>query len=101
MGVNPPVNASVNAGIFDRNRRLARSAIAAGSSRPSISACSIARPDTPMMSVATVESLMPGVFEDLLDALHLSGTVAGQRGAGTDQITQTPDRFRGYQRSAQ
>jgi hypothetical protein len=54
-----------------------------------------------MMSVATVESWDAGVFEDLLDALHLAGTVAGQRGACPGQITQAPDRFGGYQRSSQ
>ena len=57
--VNRPVNASVRAGIFDRIRRFARSAIAAGSIFPSISASSTAQLDWPMISVATEDSLIP------------------------------------------
>ncbi len=51
--VNRPVSVSVRMGIFDRIRRRASSASAVGSSCPSIRACSIARPETLMMSVAT------------------------------------------------
>jgi hypothetical protein len=57
--VNRPVNASVRTGIFDRNRRCARSANAAGSVVPAINASNIDRLDWPMMSVATEDSLIP------------------------------------------
>ncbi len=59
--MNRPFNASVSIGILDRIRRFARSAITAGSAVPllSIKACSINRPDTPVMSVATEDSLIP------------------------------------------
>jgi len=51
--LNRPVSASVRAEILRRSVRLARSAITAGSLWPAIRASSIARPDTPVMSVAT------------------------------------------------
>jgi hypothetical protein len=57
--VNRPASASVSSGIFERILRRARSAIRAGSRSPAISASSIARPDTPRMSEATADSLMP------------------------------------------
>jgi len=58
--VKCPFSASVSTGILDRIRRLARSAISAGSAVPwlSMRACSINRPDTPVMSLAT-EDLLP------------------------------------------
>jgi hypothetical protein len=43
-------------GILERSRRLARSASWAGSRSPAIRAASIARPDTPVMSLATEDS---------------------------------------------
>ena len=57
--LNRPLNASVNAGIFERSRRLARSASPAGSRFPAINDSSMARPDTPRMSEATADSLIP------------------------------------------
>ena len=59
MGCEPPRQRLGQGGIFDRNRRFARSASSAGSVLPSISASSIARLDCPMMSVATEDSLIP------------------------------------------
>lgn len=56
---NRPVSASVSAGIFDRSRRLASSANTAGSRCPAIRASNIARPDTPRMSEATADNLIP------------------------------------------
>lgn len=58
--VNRPVSAAVRAGIFERSRRWANSASAAGSRWPAISASSMARPDTPVISVATEDA---SVFE--------------------------------------
>ncbi len=57
--VNRPVRAWVNAGIFTRNCRTDRSASAAASRCPATIAARIARPDTPVMSVATTDSLIP------------------------------------------
>lgn len=57
--LNRPVSASVSTGIFDRIRRCARSANTTGSRSPSTRACSIARLETPVMSEATAESLIP------------------------------------------
>lgn len=57
--VNRPFNASMSSGILTRRRRFARSAIASVTVRPSMRAWSIARPDTPMMSLATDDSLIP------------------------------------------
>ena len=54
-----PVNARTSWGIFGRIRPLASSASATASSSPAISAASIARPETPRMSVATDDSLIP------------------------------------------
>jgi hypothetical protein len=45
-------------GSFARIRPLAHSAIVAGSASPVIKAAKIARPDTPMISVATAANLM-------------------------------------------
>jgi hypothetical protein len=46
---------------FRRNRPRARSAIASADASPAISARSIARPDTPKTSEATLASLMLAV----------------------------------------
>ena len=54
-----PVNASTSAAFFFRIFPTASSASATGSRWPAISALIIARPETPMMSVATSDSLMP------------------------------------------
>jgi hypothetical protein len=48
-----------SAGIFARNRALARSASTCGSATPPIKARIISRPDTPITSVATVASFTP------------------------------------------
>ena len=48
-----------------RSRPLARPAIASGEASPAISARSIARPDTPKTSEATLASLMLAVFKEL------------------------------------
>ena len=53
-----PRNACRSAGIFARSRPLASSASASGSSWPSIIARSMARPESPSTSVATLPSLM-------------------------------------------
>jgi hypothetical protein len=54
-----PVNASTSWGIFGRILARAISASTCTSRSPSISAVSMARPDTPRMSVATQDSLIP------------------------------------------
>jgi len=59
VALNRPFNVWVVSGILFRNRRLARSANAAGLSSPAFNASSIARPDTPRMSEATADSLIP------------------------------------------
>jgi hypothetical protein len=53
-----PVNACSSRGLLRRICRLANSAIVAGSARPSTRAATMARADTPIMSVATEASLM-------------------------------------------
>lgn len=65
--VKRPSNASVRLRIFARSRRLAS---AAGFCSPWISACSIARPETPVMSEETADSLIPPFWEELLQPLH-------------------------------
>ena len=57
--VNVPVNAWTRAGILTLSRPLAKSARTAGSRSPEISAARIARPDTPVIWVATDDSLIP------------------------------------------
>ena len=59
--VKRPLSASVRIGIFGRILPLANSASTAGSAVPwlSIRACSINRPDTPVISLATEDSLIP------------------------------------------
>jgi hypothetical protein len=54
-----PVSASTSWGILGRIRALAISASTCTSRSPSINAVSMARPETPRMSVATLESLIP------------------------------------------
>ena len=54
-----PVNAATSCGIFGRILALAISASTCASRSPSINAASIARPETPRMSVATDDSLIP------------------------------------------
>src|SRR5215510_2062061 len=53
-----PVKACSSKGIFDRMRRFARAAIVAGSARPAMSASSMARPETPIISAITEASLI-------------------------------------------
>ena len=54
-----PVNAGTSCGIFGRIRALALSVSTCASRSPSINAASIARPQTPRMSVVTDDSLIP------------------------------------------
>jgi hypothetical protein len=58
-GSKRPSSASLSAGIFLRSLPRARSASTSGSVVPRTSASSIARPETPRMSVATQSSLIP------------------------------------------
>ena len=44
--------------------------------------------------------LDPGVFQELLQPLHLPGPFAGQPGAGPGQVPQLPDRLRRHERAA-
>jgi hypothetical protein len=59
MAVEVARSAACSSGSLTRRRPLASSAMAAGSQLPPMRAASIARPDTPRMSVATDDSLMP------------------------------------------
>jgi hypothetical protein len=56
--VKNPVNASANNDSLARNRARANCARTLGSRSPAISAASMARPDTPKMSLATTLSLI-------------------------------------------
>jgi hypothetical protein len=62
---NRPANASRNAGSLVRSRPLANAASTAGSWVPATRASSIARPEAPMTSVATLESLIPASCKTL------------------------------------
>ena len=75
--MNRPVSASVNAGIFERSRRFARSASAAGVVLP-----------------------RDHRLEQLLEPLDLPATFPGDRGPGPGQIAQLADRLRGHERPA-
>src|SRR6266542_3745107 len=74
---NRPVRACTSAACLAFIRPRARPASTLGSRWPEISASSIARPDLPMMSVATVDSLIRA-FQQLLEPLDVPGPVPGQ-----------------------
>ncbi len=57
--VNRPVNAAVSCSVLFRRLILARAASTVGFRSPTTNACSMARPDTPRMSLATQDSLIP------------------------------------------
>jgi hypothetical protein len=63
-----------------RSRPRASSASILGSRWPAISASSMARPETPKRSVATVESLIRASSGSLLQPLGVPGAVGGQVG---------------------
>jgi len=51
------------------------------------------------MSEATEDSLIPAVFEQLLQSLDLTGAFPGDRGPGPSQVTQLPDRLGRHERA--
>jgi hypothetical protein len=71
-----------------RNFRLANSAISCGVAVFSISAFSIARPDTPNTSLTTLANLM---FQQLERAVLLGGQRLGQGAAEPDEVAQFTD----------
>src|SRR3954468_11051471 len=71
-----------------RDFRPARSAISCGVAVFSISAFSIARPETPNTWLTTLASLM---FQQLERAVLLGGQCLGQRAPEPDEITQVAD----------
>ena len=71
-----------------RNFRFARSAISCGVAVFSISAFSIARPDTPNTWLTTLANLM---FQQLERAVLLGGQRLGQGAPKPDQVTQVAD----------
>src|SRR3954463_7732563 len=77
-----------------RNFRLASSAISCGVAVFSISAFSIARPDTPNTSLTTLASLM---FQQLERAVLLGRQRLRHGAAEPDEITQVADRRRRYE----
>ena len=93
MARKRPSNASRSVGSLAGRRPLASSASTAGSWVPETSASSIARPEAPSTSLATVPSSGPGVLQDLGQPLGLTGPLAGQRRAVAGQNAQLPDRL--------
>src|SRR5512132_1146711 len=75
-----PVNAATSAACLPRSRPLASPASTLGSRWPAMSASSMARPETPMMSVATLDSLIRASSSSLLQPLLVAGAVGGQVG---------------------
>src|SRR5215207_4383542 len=74
---NWPVRASTSAACLTRSRPRANSASTLGSRSPVISASSMARPETPKMSVATVESLIRASTRQPAPAAACAGSAPG------------------------
>src|SRR5829696_9991593 len=89
---NRPASASRSAGSLARSRPLANAASTSGSWVPATRAFSIARPETPMMSVATLDSLIPASSQDLVQPLDLPGAFLDLGLAVAGQLAQLPDR---------
>src|SRR5208337_1972739 len=68
--LDPPVERQDQIGVLSAQLALARSAIASAEASPSISARSIARPDTPKTSEATLASLMLAVSRSFSSRLR-------------------------------
>jgi hypothetical protein len=98
---NRPTSAWVSGVILVGIRPLAIWARTWGSRSPAISASSIARPDTPRMSVATELIFMPGVFQLFFEPGGFAGVFAGQRGPVAGQVPQLADRCWGHERRLQ
>ena len=64
----------------------------------SISACSINRPDTPVMSVATEDSLIPADSNSFSNRWISRVRPWVIVGPGPGQVPQLPDRFRWHER---
>src|SRR5215217_1323766 len=89
---NRPASASRSAGSLLRSRPLANAASTSGLWVPATRASSIARPETPMMSVATLDSSGPGVLQDLVQPLDLPAAFLDLGLAVAGQLAQLPDR---------
>src|SRR5215218_6253867 len=74
---NWPVRASTSAACLTRSRPRASSASTLGSRSPVTSASSMARPETPKMSVATVESLIRASTRQPAQAAACAGSAPG------------------------
>jgi hypothetical protein len=98
---NWPVRASTSAACLTRSRPLASSASALGSRCPATSASSMARPETPKMSVATVPSLIRASSSSLLQPLLVAGAVGGQVGTQPGVVPQPADLGRRDERGSQ
>ena len=92
-----PVNASCRALILARIRVRASCARTEGSRSPAISAASIARPDTPKMSLATTDSLMPASSRSFSARCFSAVRAADQVDPVPGDIPQPPDRRRGHE----
>src|SRR6266508_845627 len=90
---NRPARAARSAGSLLRSRPLANAASTAGSWLPATSASSIARPETPMTSVATLDSSGPGVLQDLIQPLDLPAALLDLGLAVAGQVAQLPDQL--------
>ena len=82
-------------GFASRIRFWTRPASAPGSRWPLMSASSIARPEAPVIPVATGRQLDASVFQQVLQPLSLLGTWPREQPAGPGQIAQRTDRLRG------
>jgi hypothetical protein len=75
--LNWPVRASTRAACLTRSRPLASSARVRGLRSPAISASSMARPETPKLSLATTDSLIRASSNSLLQPLLVPGALGG------------------------
>jgi hypothetical protein len=76
-GPKRPTKASWSRAILLRRRPVASSGRSSGSRTPATRAASIARPQTPRMSLATHDSSGAGVLQQVLQALGLAGAFVG------------------------
>src|SRR5215217_4614315 len=89
---NRPANASRSAGSLLRSRPLANAASTAGSCVPATRASSIARPETPSTSVATLDNLIPASCRTLTRPLDLPAALLDLGLGVAGQLAQLPDR---------
>src|SRR5918995_4881164 len=96
-----PTKASSSRPRLARRRVRASCAPTLGSRSPLMSAASMARPETPKMSLATTDSLIWASSSSLLHPLLLPGPPHHQVGPVAGQVPQPPDRRWRHEAGAQ